>query len=458
MDFEKNLKEYLSDTFIKDLMDSLEKERTNSLILNTKKISLEKFISEFPKVEKHPFLENVVYFDKSEYQFGKSYMFDNGTYYIMDASSLLVSHFLPIKDEDVILDMCAAPGGKTISLALKNSDKNIEIISNDISYKRSLELSSNIERLGLANVVVTNSDLLNIYENYLETFNAIILDAPCSGSAMFRKNEKAYLDWTIEKVLSLQKTQIELLEIATQMLKVGGYISYSTCSFSYEENEAVILEILKNHPEMEAINIAENMCFYKDKNLPEAIHAFPNLYRGEGQFICLLRKKDCTCSLQKSGVKLQNNFKNPRKTPIFSKKLKNSVNNSNFLKNKLFTEITSKYDLDFNKYINLNDEIFATRSCVNLSYFNVIRFGLHLGKISNDLFVPDFHLAHYLDNKYAIILDDEQAKKYLHGEELIDKNSLKNGYYVVSYNGINLGFVKCSNGKLKNLYPKGLRH
>ena len=94
-------------------------------------------------------------------------MFDNGAYYIMDASSLLVSHFLPIKEGDVVLDMCAAPGGKTISLALKNSDKNIEIISNDISYKRSLELSSNIERLGLANVVVTNSDLLNIYENYL---------------------------------------------------------------------------------------------------------------------------------------------------------------------------------------------------------------------------------------------------------------------------------------------------
>ena len=214
MGFKENLKRYLCDEEIEKLFSAQVQERTNSLILNSKKITKEEFIKKYNKVEEHPFLENVFYYDKNLYPFGKSYEFDNGEYYIMDASSLLISHFLKIEDHDLVLDMCAAPGGKTISLILNNLDKQFSVISNDISYQRSLELSSNIEHLGFDNVLVTSNDFGKIYQNFYEKFDKIILDAPCSGSSMFRKNKLVKEDWSIEKVNRCAKIQKELIEMA----------------------------------------------------------------------------------------------------------------------------------------------------------------------------------------------------------------------------------------------------
>lgn len=428
MDFVLNIKRYLSDDFVEELIESLDKERTNSLILNTKKISNEKFIQKFPKVKPHPFLKNVYYYSKKDYEFGKSYLFDNGAYYIMDASSLLVSKYLEINDGDYVLDMCAAPGGKTISLCLQNTDKNFEVIANDISYKRSLELSKNIEHLGLGNVIVTSNNLSKIYKNYKEKFNKIILDAPCSGSAMFRKNDLAKSDWSIEKVNACALLQKELLEEAIYMLQGGGLISYSTCSFSYEENEEVILEALKNHPEMSLVEIEENPKYFRSKELKEAIHLFPNLYEGEGQFICILKKSGIKSEIKKQNSNL--NFKNEIK----------------------------KRNLNFKFEKQISDLIYFYNNELDLSFLNIIRCGLEFGNLKKDYIIPSFHLAHYLDNKNTITLDENEAKKYIHGEEIKKDLPLEKGFYVVSFEGINLGFVKFNNGILKNYYPKGLRH
>ena len=223
MNFEENLSQYLDSEFINELLLAQEKERTNSLILNTQKMSKDKFKELYPNIKEHPFLENVFYYDKKEYELGKSYLFDNGVYYLIDASSLLVSYYLPTKSDDLVVDLCSAPGGKTISLLLSNQDKNLKVIANDLSHQRSLELSKNIERQGFSNVVVTNNDFSKIYKNYEAKFNAIILDAPCSGSAMFRKNSLAKSDWSLNKVLKQQMIQKELIEMAHFMLKEDGY-------------------------------------------------------------------------------------------------------------------------------------------------------------------------------------------------------------------------------------------
>lgn len=429
MKFEENLKEYLSDEFIHELLLAQEKERTNSLILNTSKMSAQGFKAAFPNIKEHPFLKNVFYYNKNEYQFGKSYLFDNGVYYLIDASSLLVSYYLPTKNDDLVLDLCSAPGGKTISLLLNNLDKNLNVIANDLSHQRALELSKNIERQGFSNVVITNNDFSKIYKYYQNKFNAIILDAPCSGSAMFRKNSLAKEDWTINKVLSLQERQKELLKIAHFMLKEDGYLIYSTCSFSKEENEDVVLDALNNFYDLEIINIENKPYYYKSELLPEAIHLFPNLYDGEGQFIALLHKKGIASSSE-----------NKSKNKIIHKDLLN------------------KYELNFQNEININKEIYLNNFTLDLSKFNLIRPGLHLGSLDKNIFIPSFHLAHYLNSSISIALTEEEFKKYIHGEEIIKNINIKNDFYVVSYNGINLGFVKYVNGRLKNYYPKGLRH
>ena len=429
MKFEENLKEYLNDEFIHELVLAQEKERTNSLILNTSKMSAQAFKTAFPSIKEHPFLKNVFYYNKNEYQFGKSYLFDNGAYYLIDASSLLVSYYLPTKNGDFVLDLCSAPGGKTISLLLNNLDKNLNVIANDLSHQRALELSKNIERQGFSNVIVTNNDFSKIYKFYQNKFNAIILDAPCSGSAMFRKNSLAKEDWTINKVLSLQERQKELIKMAHFMLKEDGYLIYSTCSFSKEENEDVVLDALNNFNDLEIINIENKPYYYKSELLPEAIHLFPNLYDGEGQFIALLHKKGASST---------------------------SINKS---KNKItHKDLLNKYELNFQNEININKEIYLNNFTLDLTKLNLIRPGLHLGSLDKNIFIPSFHLAHYLNSSISIALTEEEFKKYIHGEEIIKNYNIKNDFYVVSYNGINLGFVKYVNGRLKNYYPKGLRH
>ena len=253
MDFKEHLKKYLSEKEIDQLINSLTLERTHSLIINPNKINEETFQKKFPKVIKHPFLKNVFYYEQKDYDFGKSYLFDNGLFYIVDASSLLVSYFLEPKENSLILDMCAAPGGKTISTSLNY--KNVEFISNDISYQRALTLSSNIEKLGLSNISVTCGDFLQINNQINNSFDYIILDATCSGSAMFRKMEEMEKDWSIEKVLKQQKIQIDLLNKAIDLLKPGGFIIYSTCSFSFEEDEEVILNVLANRDDAEIVSL-----------------------------------------------------------------------------------------------------------------------------------------------------------------------------------------------------------
>lgn len=424
MDFKEHLEKYLSTEIINDLTISLSQKRTNCLLLNTDKISEENFLKKYPNISKHPIIKNAYFYDKNVYDFGKHFLFDNGAYYIMDSASMLVSHFLSIENDDYVLDMCAAPGGKTISCALKN--RNANYIANDQSYQRALILSSNIEKIGLDNVIVTSSTI-NILERYYKnTFNKIILDAPCSGSAMFRKDEDMKNDWTYQKVLSCQKIQNELLESAAKMLKKDGIISYSTCSFSYEEDEEVIINFLSIHNEFETVKIEDNETFYRGKNLKDSIHLLPCFYKGEGQFICLLKKIKDT---EEIGSKLSKN--QPDKT---------------------------KFNYGYKHYDKINDSLYGYNNDLDLSHLAILRKGLHILTYKGKIEIPSFQYAHCQNSSKSIVLDEIEAKKYIHGDEIKKVTNLSTGYYVVSYNSINLGYVHIVGDKLKNLYPKGLRH
>ena len=264
--------------------------------------------------------------------------------------------------------------------------------------------------------------------SYHHFFDSIILDAPCSGSGMFRKQEEMRLDWTYNKVLECAKTQKELLSLADSFLKPGGHLLYSTCSFSYEEDEAPILDFLNEHEDYELISLPSSPSFYEHPSLKGSIHLFPSLYQGEGQFIALLHKKgNKEVTLMKKGKKDKQNFP--------------------FLKD---------FSLPSLDYLLKNDTLYGLSSYLPTEKMTVIRYGLEIGEIKKDRFLPSHALSHFLSWDRNIILNEEEVKKYIHGDTLSCDTSLS-GYYIATYQGVALGFLKATQGTLKNFYPKGLR-
>lgn len=425
MDFKEHLYQHYPHDIVDELLLSLEKESVHAALLNPKKMSDETFLSLFPHVKKHPFIPHAFYYDKNEYPLGKNIFHDAGVYYLQDPSAMLVAAFLPISKGDYILDMCAAPGGKTIQTAFQ---EGVTVVANDLSYPRALTLSSNIERMGLGNVMVTAMNLHQFPSSYHHFFDSIILDAPCSGSGMFRKQEEMRLDWTYNKMLECAKTQKELLSLADSFLKPGGYLLYSTCSFSYEEDEAPILDFLNEHKDYELISLPSSPSFYEHPSLKGSIHLFPSLYQGEGQFIALLHKKgNKEVTLMKKGKKDKQNFP--------------------FLKD---------FSLPSLDYLLKSDTLYGLSSYLPTEKMTVIRYGLEIGEIKKDRFLPSHALSHFLSWDRNIILNEEDVKKYIHGDTLSCDTSLS-GYYIATYQGVALGFLKATQGTFKNFYPKGLR-
>lgn len=416
MTFEEHLKTYLDDIEINNLIASFSEKEHKGLLLNTNKINDEEFLLLFPNVIKHPVVPHCFLFNKDEYEFGKMPYHDLGLYYIQDPSASLVSYILDPKPGMNILDLCAAPGGKTIEASLLGKGKNV-IYANDLSSSRANILLSNIERLGLGNVVVLNLDFSK--EKHLKnTFDAIILDAPCSGSGMFRRSEEMKKDWSYDKVLRCQVIQKELIILAYSMLKPGGKLVYSTCSYSKEEDEDIVNYLLDN-TDAKLLNIENHEGYYRSNILKETVHLFPHRFVGEGHFIALIQKPGeifykqnneeetiTRNALSKSGNKIQYEFSLPQ-API------------QILTNK------------------------------------AIRPGLLKYEISKDKKQISHHYSHNLSSINSYELNDDEYKKYIHGETINIKEDKK--YDIVSYKKHNIGVVSSVNRVLKNYYPKGLR-
>ena len=416
MDFKTHLNRYLKEDEINSLISSFSNKEKKAIYLNRNKISEEKFIEIFPHLKKHPVVPNGYLFEKDEYELGKKIYHELGAYYIQEPSAMLVAHFLDAKPGDVVLDLCAAPGGKTIQTALKMQNEGM-IIANDLSKARANILLSNIERMGISNTVVTSLDFKNHYQKFNSYFDKIILDAPCSGSGMFRKSEEMKSDWTYEKVLKNAAIQKELLLMCYSMLKEGGTLVYSTCSYSYEEDEEVI-EHLLNNSDAKLGNIPSFEGEFRSPRYKETVHLFPHLFKGEGHYIALIKKPGL---LQSSKL-----------TPIEAQRVVKSKGNS---KEVQVFKCPNKLPANFEE----------------LS----LRPGLLLGSNLNDKFIPSHHYSHVSNSDKSIELNKEEVIKYLKGETLNKK--YPDGYHFVSYLGMNIGVVYSINGVLKNYYPKGLR-
>ena len=418
MTFKEHLIESIGEKEAELLLASLDKKSEHAVLLNPSKISEEEFLKEFPLVKPHPIVKHAFIYDKEVYELGKHIYHELGYYYLQEPSAMVVSSLIDFNEDDLVLDMCAAPGGKTIQASFKMNDKGL-IVSNDLSFSRCGLLSNNLERLGIGNVVITNIDLSKIYLKYENTFDKIILDAPCSGSGMFRKDEAMLNDWSINKVYKYQEIQKELILMAYYMLKPGGVLSYSTCSYSKEEDEDVARYLLSN-TDAQLVNIPSHKCFYiKDIG----IRLMPSHFDGEGQYIVQFKK------------------------PGESKK-------TSFVHLNKFPQLVAG-NKDVKK---VNDYLFAVNNGLDLKGFNIYRYGVKVGEFKKDLFKYDLHYARsYAKDSFNIVeLTLDELKKYLYGEQLTKPNEFK-GYVLLTYKNTAVDIAKTDGQVIKNYYPKGLR-
>lgn len=424
MDFISHLEAHYPKEVWTPLLESLNQKPQAACLLYPKRLQDQDFLATMGPLKKHPLVEHAYLYDKEILPLGKHLLHQAGGYYLQEPSAMVVASLLPLEKGDRILDLCAAPGGKTVQLAFRHPTGII--VSNDLSYSRASVLSQNVERFGLANVIVTCMNPHDFPTRFQSSFDAIVLDAPCSGSGMFRKKEEMRMDWTYEKVLSCAKTQSDLLDVAASLLKEGGHLLYSTCSFSYEEDDGNVLSFLSRHPEFEIIKLPVSPLFYEHSDCPGTVHLFPHLFPGEGHYIALLRKK---------GEKKKNR---DEKKKVFS-----------FTKEPIWPSLEGELLIK-------NDTKYALPFSFSLDHLTVLRPGLALGEEKKGHFIPSLALARYLSWSRDLPLSEEQAKQYIHGE-VLPIPTVENGFYTVSYLGLPLGFIKVVQGQGKNYYPKGLR-
>lgn len=422
MDFLNHLKTYLNDEEIKALGAALEGESKHALLLNEEKMSQETLLNLYPSLTRHPIIPNAFLYDKNELELGKSIYHELGCFYLQEPSAMLPAFLLNPKEGETVLDLCAAPGGKSMQASLLMKNRGL-IVANDIARTRAYAISENAERMGRGNLLIINNDFSSIYQHYLNTFDKIILDAPCSGSGMFRKQNEMKDDWSYAKVTKYAEIQKELILIAYAMLKEGGEMVYSTCSFSYEEDEEVI-EHLLNNTDATIKPIEVNPLYFVNPSKPLGIHLLPSIFPGEGHYICLIKKP---------GVLKEANAK-PNK-------------------NKLSFDIpTNGYPImqKYGDYLYLIDKEF------NYKYLNIIRNSVKVGQVDKNDIRFDYHYAHFVKEFPNVLeITQEELQKYYLGESI--NRQFTKGYVLLRYEGINVDIAKSDGRIIKNRLPKGLR-
>lgn len=442
-EFETRMKKLLGEDY-PNYLEALNEPPVKGFRVNTDKISLKAFekINIFGK-EKIPYVENGFYLDFEKV--GNHPYHHAGMIYVQEPAAMAPAECIDIDPEWKVLDMCSAPGGKSSQLKNKLSEKGV-LVSNEIIPSRCKILTGNIERLGLKNTVTTCMDTGRLAKVFPKVFDLIMVDAPCSGEGMFRKEEIAVSEWSYENVLKCADRQAEILENAVKCLKDGGYIIYATCTFSLEENEMTVDNFLKSHPDFEIVevkdtvkqNTVDGIAFdgCECENIKFARRFYPHKNKGEGQFMAVLHNKNDKKPVYRSSAKTDK----PDKALIaFLNDTLTGYNESNL---SLYNGTPVYFTPDF-----------EARNATVFSY------GVTIGELKKNYILPHHQffmaLGHKFKRKIELLADSEEIKKYLHGEEI--PADTENGWAVVTVNSVAIGGAKVVNGTAKNHYPKGLR-
>ena len=395
-----------------------------------------------------PWCENGVYlpFDSKA---GAGILHEAGAWYLQEASAMIPAAVMPLEGNERVLDLCAAPGGKSTQLAERLQGGLL--VSNEIVPSRAEILSSNAERMGCRNTVVTSADPALLAEKWPGFFDKILVDAPCSGEGMFRRHPETRKEWTSASPAMCAKRQTEILRCAYRMLRSGGMMVYSTCTFNRLENEEVLARLTEEYPDMEPVpfplpGIGEVSCGYT--------HIFPHLVRGEGHFVALLKKQgnvsetgpaEERCGKTKKARRADASVPDIQPLSREQQSLWEA-----FEKACLGEEITAD-GLFMGRAVHL-----PARPLPPLKGIRVLRCGIHLGEFRGRVFIPDHALSHAVRFAKYAELTAEQAEQYMRGESFA-LDAPFTGFGAAVYKGCRLGLCKMTNGMLKNHYPKGLR-
>lgn len=474
IEFEKKMKAFLGNEW-DDFLYSYDNNRFQALRFNTLKVQSHEEIMRILKVlgissDKRVSWANEAYYFDEKVRPGKHPYHEMGLYYIQEPSAMSAAALLAPKPGMRVLDLCAAPGGKSTQLATYLGDSGL-LVSNEINTQRSRILSQNIERMGIKNAIVTNEDSFVLASHFPGFFNAIQVDAPCSGEGMFRKLPEAVEQWSPENVAICAARQKEILDNAAVMLKPGGVIVYSTCTFSKEENEDVIEYFLERHP---------------DFTLEEMERFWPHKVDGEGHFVAKLVRRgsvnelgadydvceDSCNKVEDTGLKVD------RKT----KKNKNSKNRKNETKPALtkenmkllseFLDETISEDvaawIKNSRLVMFGEQLYRLPDMeVDIKGLKVQRAGLHIGEFKKQRFEPSHSLALALKlndakNLVKLTCDNPQTIGFFNGQSVVlsDEQTAecKKGWALVCVDGYTAGWGKVNGTQVKNHYPKGLRN
>ena len=409
-----------------DFLRSLERPRAVALRFNPLKGEQ----PELPFVQDPVPWEPLGYYYDPESRPGLHIYHEAGVYYLQEASAMAPVQLLDPQPGERICDLCAAPGGKTTQIAGRMGGRGF-LLCNEWSPKRAKILSRNIERMAVPNALVTNETAENLAARFPGFFDRVLVDAPCSGEGMFRKEESAVTDWSQETVEMCARRQAEILHSAAKLVRPGGRLVYSTCTFAPEEDEGAVAAFLAEHPEFVPETV-DAPWFVPVENGGHRM--WPHKLLGEGHFAAVLRK----VSGEEADFDIPGGEKLPKEWLSFAKEL--------------------KIGLPEGKAVSFGQNLYwAPGDMPDIRKLKVLRPGLELGEVKKGRFEPAHALALWLKdcaNVHSYGPESEEMKQYIHGNVV---PSGKKGWCLVKAGEYSIGWGKGDGSVLKNHYPKGLR-
>ncbi|NLJ89260.1 MAG: NOL1/NOP2/sun family putative RNA methylase [Clostridiales bacterium] len=452
--FEERMKTLLGDNY-SDFCESYNKSPKSGLRVNTLKTTPEKFqeISPF-EISPVPWTSNGFFYDNKE-QPAKHPYYYAGLYYIQEPSAMTPASLLDVKPGDKVLDLCAAPGGKSTELGAKLLGKGV-LVANDISSSRAKALLKNIELFGIKNALILSETHQKLESHFYEYFDKILVDAPCSGEGMFRKMPNLTSNWKKLGVDHYNKMQKDIIISAAKMLKPGGLLLYSTCTFSPEENEGTIKYLLEAFPEFELIDPLDNEAskvsyegFERGRpdwvdgpeELNKTVRLWPHKIDGEGHFVALLRK--CSTSNQEIAIK-----ESKSKGKNYDKLNQEAID---------FIDQLGMDKANYDIELYESSVYLVVKDMPDTKGLRIMRKGLYLGEMKKKRFEPSQALANALKlEEYPNIInltsDDPNVIKYLKGETITVEGNHKNGLVLICVDGFPLGWGKLNKQTIKNKY------
>ena len=445
-EYTQRMKELLKDEF-DNYMASFNDERLYGIRVNTLKMSVDDFYNKkLYELEPVQWCKEGFYYNGADVRPSKSPYYHAGLYYLQEPSAMSTAAVADIQPGERVLDICAAPGGKSTQAGAKLKGEGM-LVTNDISTSRTKALLKNVELFGLTNAVVLNESPDRIADRFPMFFDKIIIDAPCSGEGMFRKDADVIKAWGKSMSDFCLSAQYEILEACARAVCDGGYIIYSTCTFDPAENENQIDTFLTRHPEFELCEIPPELGLDRGRaewsksgnsELKKCGRLWPHKTKGEGHFVAKMRKNG--------------NGERTEFDPQPKKKIDGFEYFEEFIKNNINIEFNGNFD-------NFGEKLYLLpKGMPKLNGLRIVRNGWYIGDIKKKRFEPSQAFAMGLKKENVRLTqelgDYETAVKYLKGETL-ETDLKEDGWVLVTFDGLTLGWAKSQKGRLKNKYLPG---